>query len=138
MAKNNHSLSGYLDTNVLLRMVLADVPEQLGRIETRIARGERFGVSAYAIYEMAFVLERAYRLPHTDVLVGIRGQLDNPALICEHRATIDSVLSLYETYQKLSIVDCILLHEATYSDKSPLLTFDKDLQKAGGGFVVEP
>jgi predicted nucleic acid-binding protein len=138
MARSNPDLSGYLDTNVLLRLALGDSPNQAERIKARIDTEECFGVSMYSLFEMMVVLEKVYKFSHDETLITTRAHLASPFLTFPALSFIEIALSIYELHNKLSIIDCVLLAEAQHENRTPLLTFDKDLQKAGGEFVVEP
>ncbi len=118
---------GSLDTNLLLRLVLGDIPMQTKAVETLLASGV-FDVSDIAIVEMVFVLEKIYRLPRPLVAENIAIIIRHPS-INSNRKLFALTLPLYIAQPKLSIVDCTLLMYAELNKAAPLYTFDADLAK---------
>lgn len=127
MAKNNSS--GSLDTNILLRLALDDVPDQTILIEKLLLKGNTFAVADAALFEMVFVLEKVYRLPRTLVVENMHTVVRNKQFIC-NRALFERTLHFYLEHPKLSIVDCGLKIYAELNNASPLYTFDQALAKA--------
>jgi predicted nucleic-acid-binding protein len=134
MAKSS---TASLDTNVLLRLVLNDVPEQIVAINKLLARGSKFEVSDAALIEMVFVLERSYKITRSVVDENLRFIIGHPQLVC-NKYLFDKVLSLYVSAPTLSIHDCTLLWYARLNQKKPLYTFDKKLVSKSGGDAEQP
>ena len=118
---------GSLDTNVLLRLILGDVPAQTDAVEHLLAKGGVFKVSDAAITEMIYVLEKVLGKDRSLIQ-------ENVLAITRHKQfstnakLFERCMPLYCSYPKLSIVDCVLVAYAEL-DKTPLHTFDKDLAK---------
>jgi predicted nucleic acid-binding protein len=113
-----------LDTNVILRFLLYDVPEQTARVTAVIAK-EQVYVTDVVVAETAFVLEKTMELPREDVaelltsFLGFANVVSNPYFLPQ-------AIKLYRKHSELSIVDCYAAAEAqAYSNK--LMTFDKKL-----------
>ena len=123
MAKNKKVVS--VDTNIMLRLLLNDVPEQTKKAEGLVA-GHICQVADLALTETVFVLEKIYNMSREDVAANIYTIIRNPHFNC-NRAIFEKVLPIYEANTSVSINDCLL---ATYADKTkalPLYTFDKKL-----------
>ena len=123
MAKNRPH--GSFDTNMLLRLVLGDVPVQTQAAERLLGRGGTFEVADVAVIEMVFVLEK---LLHKDrALIQ-----ENVFAITRHKQFLtnkklfEACMPLYSAHPSLSIVDCALISYAKLG-KAPLYTFDKDI-----------
>lgn len=115
-----------VDTNVLLRWLLGDAPEQTARVDALFASGGRFTVEDAAVIETVFVLERVTELSRELVVASIRTLMSTACLDLD-RERWDAVLSLYAAHPKLSVADVYLAVRAAESDATPLLTFDRKL-----------
>jgi predicted nucleic-acid-binding protein len=123
MANNKN---GALDTNVLLRLVLGDLPAQAEAVEKLLKPGSIFDVSDIAIFEMVYVLEKIYKLPRTLVSQNIYTVITHPCINC-NRKLFSVSLPVYIDNPKLSIVDCALYKYAELNKATPLYTFDAEL-----------
>jgi predicted nucleic-acid-binding protein len=135
MAKNK--INGSLDTNILLRLLVGDVPKQAEDIEILIEKSDQLDVSDAVIIETVFVLEKVYGLERSIVRTNINAILSNPKMICNGEL-FRCALDLYEKESKLSIVDCVVLQHARINKTTPLYSFDKALIKKSGGDCVSP
>lgn len=124
-----------LDTNVVLRFILGDVPDQTLRAQNLITASACY-VTDVVVAETVFVLEKFYDLPRHDIVFGIKKFLALPNIIYNSEV-IDEAIGMFEITSKLSIVDCYSSVEAEKSD-AMLNTFDKELIKFGGKHVLEP
>lgn len=129
--------SGSLDTNVLLRLLLNDVPEQTILVESLLSKGVQFEIADATIFELVFVLERVYGMERELVCENISAIIGNPKFN-SNRALFKDALRLYESESKLSIIDCALLVYARLQKALPLFTFDKELQKKSMGDAQKP
>jgi predicted nucleic-acid-binding protein len=124
-----------LDTNVVLRYLLNDVPEQSLKSKAAIT-GSLCYVTDVVTAEIIFVLERVIEMERSDIVLLIKTFLSLPNLIYNDYF-LDQAIDLYGTKKKLSIVDCYAATEAKVYGNT-LLTFDKELVKNGGSHVSEP
>lgn len=121
--------SGSLDTNLLLRLVLGDVPKQAEAVEKLLASSGSFNVSDITLVEMVFVLEKVYHLPRKVVVENMRAIIQHDNIEC-NRKLFAITLTHYLEFPKLSIVDCVLTRQAELGKATPLYTFDADLAKS--------
>ena len=126
MASNKN---GSLDTNLLLRLVLGDVPAQAEAVEKLLKLGSIFDVSDIAIIEMIYVLENVYKLPRAIISQNV-SFIINHTCINSNRRIFAVSLPLYIDNPKLSFVDCAFTKYAELNKATPLYTFDADLAKA--------
>jgi predicted nucleic-acid-binding protein len=116
-----------LDTNILLRLLLRDIPEQyelaLKLVESRKVR---YFVSDTAINELVFVLERFYQFSRKQIGQVVEGLLSISTVDCNYELVL-SALELYLTNRALSFGDCYLAASAKTMNAAPLWTFDKAL-----------
>jgi len=116
-----------LDTNLLLRLVLRDVPHQYQLVRDLIeAPGARFRVTDTAINEAVHALSYHYQMTRHQVAEIVRAIIWDDAIDASSRF-LDSVLAMFETHNALSYTDCYLAEEARSTGNTPLLTFDQKL-----------
>lgn len=125
MAKNN---SGSLDTNVLLRLIVNDIPDQTELIKQLFNDGKRFQVADIVMFEMVFVLERIYGFTREDIVESILTIIRHPKINC-NQILFEKTVEHYINHTKLSFVDCALREYSKLNSATPLHTFDKDLVK---------
>lgn len=115
-----------VDTNVLLRWLLADVPAQTERADALLASGRQFTVDDVAIIEVVFVLERVMRLRRATVADAVNTVISTAALDLD-RDRWRAVVTDYVAHPKLSVADIYLARRAAEREAAPLYTFDKKL-----------
>ncbi|MBC7707933.1 PIN domain-containing protein [Polaromonas sp.] len=124
-----------LDTNIVLRYLLNDIPEQSLKSKLLITGSESYVTDVIAV-EIIFVLERVVTMERADIVTLFKSFLSLPNLVYNDYF-LDQVIDLYGAKKKLSIVDCYAATEAKVYGNS-LITFDKELVKQGGDHVREP
>ena len=123
-----------LDTNVVLRYLLDDMPEQSLKAKALINNSTSY-VTDVVTTEVIFVLEQVVGMERADIVRLVKAFLNLPDLIYNDYF-LDQTIDLYGTKKNLSIVDCYAATEAKVYDNS-LVTFDKELVKHGGSHVKE-
>lgn len=126
MAKNKRVISA--DTNILLRLLLGDVPTQTRSVETLFAKHDKIAVADAALLELVFVLEKIYHFKRDEVAENVFAIVRNTQFVC-NKILFEKIMPLYMAETKLSIIDCALLEYARLNKSLPLYTFDKDLVK---------
>jgi predicted nucleic acid-binding protein len=127
---------GSLDANVLLRLLLNDVPAQHRAALALVTNGDDYEVSDVALIEVAFVLGRAYGLDRNEQREAIIGLLDLPG-IRGSRELFGAAFELYLDRPKLSLEDCYLVTRAQLDSCEPLWTFDRKLANQSRAQLVE-
>lgn len=117
-----------LDTNTLLRLVLADVPKQTAIVETLLAdASQRFAVADMVFAEIVWVLQGvSYGYDRKRIAANIQSILAIGHINC-NRAMLEKAVPLYVGHSKISFIDACLSVYAELEDAKPLLTFDKKL-----------
>lgn len=130
-------MAGSLDANVILRLLLNDVPAQHAAALALLSAGDSFAVSDTAMIETIFVLGRAYELSRAqqhEAVVGVLGQPN----ISGSLELFEAAFELYLAHPKLSFEDCYLVSVAERTGRGPLWTFDKKLVSQTDARLVEP
>lgn len=125
---------GSLDTSVILRLLLADVPEQ-HRAARRLVDSGEFHVSDAAVIETSFALGRHYRLSRDEQHAVVSGFLAQPTIEC-NLPLLMQTLDLYVAHPKLSFEDCYLVSAAEHAVAAPLFTFDQKLARQTSARLV--
>jgi predicted nucleic-acid-binding protein len=120
-------MAASLDTNVLVRFALVDIPEQTEAAKQLIIEsGDSFEVADEVIIELEYVLTTHYKFTRQQAAEVIRSILME-STIEANGPLFDAVLETYELWPKLSLSDCYLAERASRRSATPLFTFDKKL-----------
>lgn len=132
------TFSGSLDANVLLRLLLKDIPDQHASAVTLLQKSpNQFAVADTAIIEIAFVLERHYGFVRSAILEAIEGLMSLSEINC-NRGLFEKALPLFAKNPGLSFEDCCLAIYATLNDAEPLWTFDRKLANQASSAKLVP
>lgn len=121
-----------LDTNIVLRFLLGDVPDQTDKA-TKVIETQKVYVTDVVLVEVIYVLEKVYELSRKDICELVLDFLNFSNVVHNPRFLLETV-ALYKDHSGLSIVDCYACEEAR-SFNNELLTFDKRLVNQGGSHV---
>lgn len=120
-------VAGSLDANVLLRLLLNDIPAQNKAVIKLVENSKRqFAISDIAIIEVAFVLDRYYKFTRQQIAEALDGLTSLPIINC-NRQLLKEALPLFTKHPRLSFEDCCLATYAKLDQAQPLYTFDKKL-----------
>lgn len=121
-----------LDTNMVLRFVLNDVPEQVKEVETILAAAKTNKVEIHipqiVVFEIQFCLEKYYEFSKLQISFTLRSLFSAEYIKIPDKPVFLETLHIYKT-ETCSFVDCFLLAFAK-ENNFKLHTFDKKLQKA--------
>ena len=131
----------FLDTNVFLRHLLHDHPEQSPRATaffSRIEQGE-IGVRTLetVIFETVFTLERRLRHSKSAVRDNVLPLLRLPGISLTRKAMFSEVFDLYVSLN-ISIVDAYHAVSMRRLGLTDIVTFDKDFDRIPGIRRIEP
>ena len=115
-----------LDTNVLVRLLLADDAKQLAQVKQLLSQTQQFTSPITVMQELVWVLE-AYDYSVAQVQHGMRLLLSLPNFKPAHIAELQLALEWYG--KGMDFADA--LHLALRGASTQLLTFDKAFIKLG-------
>ncbi len=130
----------FLDTNILLRHLLGDVPEQSARAHVllkRVVGGLRVRVTESIVFEAVFTLQRTYKKSRQEISDNLLPILELPGISLPGKAIIREAFRLFlET--PLSIVDAY--HAALMADLglTEIYSFDPHFDHVPGITRLEP
>jgi predicted nucleic-acid-binding protein len=123
------------DTNVILRYLLKDVPEQYAQVEKffdDVRTGKTKAVILESVLvECVYILLKFYQVPKRMALESLIGLLQYKGIANRDKAELVDALQIF-AQKTMDIVDCLLLAKARHG-KGRLLSFDKGLNRLAKG-----
>ncbi len=119
-----------VDTNVIVRLVSADILRQAQVAEAFVARGA--WVSMLVIAETVWVLGGVHGLDRQRIAAAVDMLLGTQDLSIQDAEVVASALDLFRSKPSVSFSDCLILELARKAGHLPLGTFDRDLGKLDG------
>ncbi len=121
-----------VDTNVLLRFLLNDAPDQAqeAALLFQAADAGRIGLvlPTMVVFEAVFTLERAYRQTSADVVGALLPLFDHPSVEMQDGATLRRALELHAG-QGLGFGDACVAALGERIGSAGIATFDRDLRR---------
>lgn len=119
-----------LDTNVLVRLLLADDAAQLAQVKKVLSQTQQFTSPITVIQELVWVLE-ANDYSVAQVIHGMNLLLALPNFIPAHLVELRLALEWYENGMDFADALHLALHLSLHGPAQQLLTFDKSFVKLG-------
>jgi len=122
-----------VDTNVLVRPIVADDADQGRRAAELFARTAQVFVAKTVVLETAWVLQSAYGFPRHDVAGALRRLAGLPNVVIEAAEQVAFALDLAS--RDVDFADA--LHVAAARDAGTFYTFDRRLIRQGGAVGID-
>lgn len=120
---------GSLDTNVLLRLLLRDIPDQhKAALKLFKEATSPLAVADAALLESVYVLTKHYEYTRSQTVEILSGLLSLAKINC-NRQLFMKAFPVYLKRPSLSFVDCCLAVYAELNQAEPLWTFDRKLAR---------
>jgi predicted nucleic-acid-binding protein len=119
-----------VDTNVLVRLITRDHPDQTASAENFIATGA--WVSTLVLAEALWVLASVYGIRPSGQATAVEMLLNHRDLTIHDRDTVEAALELFRAKPTLGFSDCLILEMARKAGHLPLGTLDRNLGTASG------
>lgn len=120
-----------IDTNIILRFLLNDVPSQCLKIKTKLKDAKsgklRLVITDIIFFESYFTLTSYYKYSKENVLEVLESLISSGYFEVENRDILLESLKIYKL-SNLSFVDSYLAARSG-PDMADIFTFDKKLQK---------
>lgn len=118
-----------LDTNVLIRYLTQDDPEQSEKANAVISKaakhGETFWVSQITLCETVWVLLRAYKISKEELISILHMLLQTQELVFEKHDVIYRAIHDYRKCRSAGFVDCVIGRQNESNDCEFTYTFDQ-------------
>ena len=127
-----------VDTNILVRLVTNDDPEQVQRA-AKLLQGNEIFVTKTVILELEWVLRFTYKLDRSVILSTVQKILATDNFTVEQNRAVEQALPWYE--QGMDFADALHLAGSLHADK--FASFDKKFRNKAialqtGIMLVEP
>jgi predicted nucleic-acid-binding protein len=119
-----------VDTNVLVRVIARDDPDQVAAADAFVAGGA--WVSLLVLMETAWVLGSAYDRTPAQIAAGIDLLLDHESLAIQDADLVTRALTSFRKHPSLGFSDCLIVEQARKSGHVPVGTFDRALARLPG------
>jgi predicted nucleic acid-binding protein len=130
-------VSAFVDTNVLVRHLTGDPPEQAARATRLLAQTEQLLLVDLVVAEVVYVLESFYEVPRTRVAELVRAIIAFPAIGVADEPLLLRALEVYEVH-RLDFADAYLVAIAETSGVDAVVSFDKAIERVPTVRRVEP
>lgn len=119
-----------VDTNVLVRLIVRDDPEQIGVAESFVSTGA--WASHLVLAEATWVLDAVYDRTPEQIATAIDMLLNHKDLTIQDAEVVTKALEHFRRRPALGFSECLVLELARKAGHLPLGTFDRDLSKLDG------
>ncbi|MGH8227048.1 MAG: type II toxin-antitoxin system VapC family toxin [Steroidobacteraceae bacterium] len=112
-----------VDTNVLVRAVLRDDPEQCRAARKLLEEAALIAVPSPCLCELAWILRRGAKLPERDVAEVIRALLDTKTVVMD-RPAVEAGLTFLEAGGDFA--DGVIAYEGKWLGGETFVSFDRE------------
>jgi len=128
-----------LDSNVVLRLLLDDAPDQNAKLDILFAEfgrePESLLLTDVVLAEVIWSLRSAYRQDKAAQLQALRGLLGEAAFAFEHRAVVERAVALFE-HAACGFADCLVAARHAQCGCAFTATFDRAMRTIPGVQVL--
>ncbi|MGB6451997.1 MAG: type II toxin-antitoxin system VapC family toxin [Steroidobacteraceae bacterium] len=114
-----------IDTNVLVRLLVRDEPDQVGAAEEFTAPGA--WVSHLVLAETVWVLDSVYERGPEQIATALEMILNHKSITLQDSETVLAALGEYRRQLAVGFTDLLILEVARKAGHLPLGTFDRAL-----------
>jgi predicted nucleic-acid-binding protein len=116
-----------VDTNVLVRLLTRDDPDQVSAAEAFVSRGA--WVSHLVLAETFWVLDSVYDLTRAQIATAIEMLLNHKELSLQDADVVTAALNHYRRRPAVEFSDCLVLEIARKAGHLPVATFDRNFAR---------
>jgi predicted nucleic-acid-binding protein len=127
---------GFVDTNVLIRHLTGDPPEQARRATDFLAR-DGLWLADLIVAEVVCVLESVYSVDREGIAGLVRSIVSSDRMRVSDLPLLLRTIEVYERH-RLAFADAYLVASAERSGVGVVVSFDKGISKVGTVERVEP
>jgi len=116
-----------IDTNVLVRLIARDDPDQVKAAERFVAKGA--WLSHLVMAETVWVLDSVYDLSRAQIATAVEMLLNHQDLTVQEAEVVAAALRHYRSGATVDFSDCLVLEIARKAGHLPVGTFDRNFAK---------
>lgn len=124
-----------VDTNVLIRLLVRDDPDQVEIAASFISPGA--WISHLVLAEVVWVLDAVYERSPAQIAVAVDRLLNHKELTVQDAEVVSNALAHFEQRPSLGFSDCLIVEIARKAGHLPVGTFDRNLSKLDGTQLLE-
>ncbi len=131
----------FLDTNIFLRHMLGDEPDQSPKATAYIQAIEhgraRARISDIVVFEVVFTLERGFRRSKAEIQAAVLSLIELPGIVLPGKRKFREVFRLY-VEQNISFADAYHVVMMRKLKLPEIVSFDRDFDRVPSIKRVEP
>ncbi len=130
-------MSAFVDTNILVRHLTGDPPQQAARATKFLAEADELLLPDLVVAEVVYVLESFYEVPRPEVAELVRAVIAFPAVVVLDPAMLLRALEVYEV-DRLDFAEAYLVAQAERSGVGAVASFDRAIDRVATVRRLEP
>jgi len=130
-------VSAFVDTNILVRHLTGDPPQQAARATKFLAEADELLLPDLVVAEVVYVLESFYEVPRPEVAELVRAVIAFPAVVVLDPAMLLRALEVYEV-DRLDFAEAYLVAQAERSGVGAVASFDRAIDRVATVRRLEP
>jgi predicted nucleic acid-binding protein len=130
-------VTAFIDTNILVRHLTGDPPEQAARATKFLVEADELLLADLVAAEVVYVLESFYEVPRQRVAELLRAIIAFPAIVVLDPAMLLRALEVYET-ERLDFAEAYLVAQAERAGVGMVASFDKAIDRVATVRRLEP
>ena len=130
-------MTAFLDTNVLVRHLTGDPPDQAAAASRLLAKADQRLLADLILAEIAYVLESVYEAARPEVAVALRAILGFSTIDVIDRDLLHRAVEVYE-HDRLGFAEAYLIAAAERSGVAAIVSFDRSIDRVGTIRRIEP
>jgi predicted nucleic acid-binding protein len=130
-------VTAFVDTNVLIRHLTGDPPDQAARATRYLAAADEPLLPDLILAEVAYVLESFYEAPRAQVAMTLRAVMAYPAIRVLDGDLLQRAVEVYEVH-RLDFADAYLVASAERTGVGVIASFDRSIDRVATVRREEP
>ena len=130
-------MSAFLDTNVVIRHLTGDPPEQARRASAFLATADELLLPDLIVAEVVYVLESFYEVERARVAELVRAVIAFPAIVVVDVPLLLRAVEVYEL-ERIDFAEAYLVASAEASGVGAIASFDRSIDRVSTVQRIEP
>ena len=130
-------MTAFVDTNIVVRHLTGDPPDQATRATRYLARSDELLLPDLTFADVAYVLESFYEVPRPQLAQTLRAVLAFPAIRVVDGALLQRAVEIYDIH-RLDFADAYLVASAEMTGVAVVASFDHAIDRVGTVNREEP
>jgi predicted nucleic-acid-binding protein len=130
-------VTGFVDTNVLIRHLTGDPPEQARRATRFLASAASLWLADLIVAEVVYVLQSVYRVERSDVAQLARSIVSDGRVRVTDLPLLLRTVEIYQ-FDRLAFADAYIVASAERTGVGVVVSFDEAISRVGTIERVQP